>query len=142
MPIDFKPLVPHTPTIELDFDKYGHCAFCHRFLLIEKIIDGRVELVNHPDFSDEEFLINDGSRIRINICHKCKPGFGKKDYKKLMASVIKGWATEVQYLSHWTDEQRSKYIKRYSKKEIIMKSTNVHPEHTDKAFKEYKNKVK
>ena len=138
MPDNFKPLVPHTPTIEIDFDKYGHCVSCHRYLLLEKVIDGKVTLVNHPDYSEEEFLLNDGSRMRVAICTKCKEGLTEKDHKTIMKSVIKGWATEVQYLDHWTDDMRKKYIDTYSKKFILMKSTNVRPELTDEVFRKYK----
>ena len=134
------PLVPQTLTIEIDYDKYGHCAFCHRYLLIEKVIDGKIELVHHPDYSEEQFLLDDGSRMRVPLCKKCKPNFTEKDHPKLMASVIKGWATEVQYLKHWTDEMRKKYIDRYSKKFILMKSTGVRSEVTDEVFRKHKEK--
>ena len=137
-----KPLVPHTPTIDIDYDKYGHCVSCHRYLLMEKVIDGKVTEVNHPDYSEDEFLLDDGSRMRVAICTACRHGLTEKDYKKIMVSVIKGWRTEIQYLEHWTDEMRTKHMAKYSKRTILMKSTNVHPEITDIRLQKHREKIR
>ncbi len=134
------PLVPQTLTIEIDYDKYGHCVSCHRYLMLEKLIDGKIVEVNHPDYGEEEFLLNDGSRMRVAICVKCKDKITKSDETDIMKSVIRGWATEIQYIKHWTDDMRKKYMKVYSKKRILMKSTGVRPEITDEAFRKHKEK--
>ena len=132
-----KPLVPHTPTIDIDYDKYGHCVFCHRYLIIERIIDGKIVEVNHPDYYEEEFLLNDGSRMRVAICRPCHSKITDKDHKDIMASVIKGWVTEVQYLKNWTEKRRKDYIDRYSKKTILFVSKGLSADVVDRKFKKY-----
>ena len=131
----FKPLVKHTPTIEIDYDKYGHCVMCHRYLMYEKVIDGAVRLINSPDYSEEEFVINDGSRMRVAICDKCKEELTEDDNDKVMDCVIKGWDMETQYIPHWTEDMRKSHMDKYSKKNIMFQSAGMANDVVEKKLK-------
>lgn len=134
-----KPLVPHTPTIDIDYDKYGHCVKCHRYLMVEKIIDQKIQLVNTPEYDEEEYLLDNGSRMRVATCKKCKAEITTDDESDIMKCVIKGWKIESDYLPHWTDKQRKDYMDEYGKRKIVCKAKGKDNDHLEKALKEYKH---
>ena len=136
-----KPLVPHTPTEKIDYDKYGRCAMRHKILLKESMTsDGIVEMFT-GEKADMEFLLNDGSRMRVVVCKKCKKDFTDKDFKKLMKSVYKGWYIETQYLKDWSEEKRTNYLTEYANKEIVCNSDKLPNDVLEKKLKEHKEKI-
>ena len=105
----------------IDYDKYGHCSLCHTNLIIEEVIDGKVQLRFTVDKDETEYLLDDGSRMRVCICKPCKAKLTDKDSPKIMASVIKGWEMEVAQLD-WAKEKKEQYLNEYSKKKIVFKT--------------------
>jgi hypothetical protein len=122
----------------MDWDKYGHCVKCHKNMLIEQAIDGKVQQRFTTDYSETEYLLDDGSKMRVAICVDCKRGLTEKDIPKIMECVKKGWEVEVKDLKHWSEEKKTNYIKTYSKKEIVTHSENIPVDTLELKLKEYK----
>jgi hypothetical protein len=128
--------------MSLTYDKYGHCVLCHRNLLIEQVIDQKLQVRFSPDYSQSEFLLDDGSRMKVAICRDCQADLTEHDQPKIMKSVIDGWQVEVDSLNHWTEEKRKNYMKKYSKLEIVCNSEGKKPDVISKKIKEHKEKKK
>ena len=124
----------------IDFDKFGHCVVCHKNMLIEQAIDGKVQQRFTTDYSETEYLLNDGSKMRVAICIDCKENLTDKDIPKIMSCVKKGWEVEVKDLKHWDEEKKKDYLDRYSKKEIVIQSENIPEDILEIKLKEYKKK--
>lgn len=117
-----------------NIDKYGHCVSCHRNLIIERVVDGRVMKIFLPDKEETEFLLDDGSRMRVCVCRKCKETKDFKDEKfqeTIMEAVVNGWRLEVDSLvsddnkPDWTPETSKRHMDIYSKKKILIHSDSV-----------------
>lgn len=121
-------------------DKFGHCVVCHKNMLVEKIIDQKVQKVFTNDYSETKFLLNDGSTMRVAICKECK----KTDYKTkdIMKTVFNGWKNEIEEnkTGFWTKEKKEKYIKDYSKKEIVCNADGIDSDILSKHLNEYEEK--
>ena len=102
----------------MDYDKYGHCVLCHRNLILEQVIDQKVQKRFHVDREETEFKLDDGSKMRVCICRPCKHELTEEKYKKVMDSVIKGWQVEVSSLD-WAKEKKEKHMEVYSKRKIV-----------------------
>ena len=103
----------------MNYDCFGHCVKCHKNLLIEEVIDGKVQQRFTPDKSKMRLLLDDGSNMGITICKQCEEDYTEADNKKIMKSVIKGWEMEMIKLPHWSDEKKKKHMDNYSKKKIV-----------------------
>lgn len=128
--------------MSIDFDKFGHCVLCHKDLIVERTIDGKVQRMLSPEYETTEFLLDDESRMRVCVCKPCKIDLKPEQENAIMSSVIKGWdkeAEKLENLGYWKPEQRKKHMDIYSKKKIIAKSEGVSPHGLRKKFKEYKN---
>lgn len=121
------------------YDIYGHCVVCHKNMLIEQVIDQRVQRRFTPDYSETEFLLDDGSRMRVAICKLCK--VEELNHDKIMECVIEGWKREVKEIIAWSDEKKEEHIEVYSQKKILVKSENVPDDMIEKKFKEHQEKV-
>ena len=77
-----KPLVRHPLSLKVNYDLYGHCVLCHDYLLFEEVINGKVTLRFSPRKTETEFLLDDGSRMRVSMCIECKNKLKKSDEKK------------------------------------------------------------
>lgn len=127
----------------IDFDKAGHCVKCHKDLIEEKFIDGFIQKVLTPDFDETEFLLNDGSRMRVVICKACKEIITVADEPEIMAAVVKGWQWELDNLVNWDDSKKKDHMAIYSKKEIVTRSEKMDEIEMKKKFKEFhENKSK
>ena len=124
----------------IEFDKYGHCCVCHKDMLIEQVIDGKVQKRFTPNYAETEYLLSDGSRMRVAVCEQCKARLSEKDDVKIMECVKKGWIVELDNLKHWTEERKAKHLNRYLKLEIICPSENVPQDSLEKKLVEYKEK--
>lgn len=100
-------------------DKYGHCCICHKNMLIKQVINNKVQQRFTADYVEKEFLLDDGSRMRVAMCVDCKAGYREQDNKMVMDCIIKGWEDEVNGFKHWTEEKKKDYLDRYSKRYII-----------------------
>jgi len=108
----------------VEFDKYGYCVKCHRNLRYEQVINNKVMMRFHTDYDEKEYLLNDGSKMRVCICKPCKSVLTEKDNKDIMDCVKAGWEEEVKTLP-WTEDKKASYLDTYSKKEIVCSSDNV-----------------
>src|SRR3990167_1435332 len=116
-----------------NIDKYGHCVVCHRNLIVERVSDGKVIRMFTPDKEETEFLLDDGSRMRVCICKPCKMTIDLNDKKvinNIMEAVTNGWQSEVDTLvadekrPEWTPERAKNHMKVYKEKNILFHSEN------------------
>lgn len=137
------PLVPDTPTIDVDYDKYGYCVVCHKDLRTTKMTsDGPVEMFT-SDHSETELLLNDGSHMRVTICKKCKSQLNEETYQDLMRSVYKGWYMETQYLKKWDNKKKEDYLFKYLNKDIVCVAENQDNDTLEKKLSKYRqDKIK
>ena len=109
----------------MDYDKWGHCVFCHKCMLIEQVIDQEVQTRFTPDYDEVQVLLNTGSKMRIAICKSCKDKEEYKDYDTIMKIVKRGWEVESDVLvkdeknKKWTKEKQKEYLERRAKLSII-----------------------
>ncbi len=140
------PAVPPTPTLVVDYDVAGRCILCHRNMQMEKMVGGKVIVVFVPDYCEENFLLSDGSRMRVQSCTKCKELMTEDIYPAIMASVVKGWEMEVSYFEHWLESKKQHYIQRQRGLEIVTKTLKFAPDtlqnKLDKWLKDKKKKDK
>lgn len=131
------PLVDNTPTIDVTYDKYGHCVLCHKYLIVEKIADGEVVKMFSGEHDEDEYMMNDGARIRITICKKCKCKNYEGKMDDITKSIIKGWQVEVNHLD-WPEERKKSHMERYKSKKLIFKTSGIS---NDVVLKKYKNYI-
>jgi hypothetical protein len=125
-------------TDKIDFDKYGHCVLCHKVLIFKQVIDQKVVERYAPDYAEDEFLLDDGSRMRVCMCKNCLNTHTEKDHKKIMKCVIKGWEEEIKVIN-WSEQRKKDYLDKYTKKYILCNSLNKHKDYLDDVLR--KNKV-
>lgn len=123
----------------VDWDEFGRCVLCHKSLMMQKLIDNVMKDVFTPDRTETQFLLNDGSKMRVGICQKCKDELTLDDEPKIMQSVIKGWEKEIDD-AKWAKERKKDYMKIYSKKKIVCKSEGISETALSKKLKKYKEK--
>lgn len=126
----------------VDFDKFGYCVFCHKYLMEEKVMEGEVQLVFTKDRKETVFMLDDGSQMRVCICKGCKENLKESDHNVIMQSVVKGWEKEVESLVHWTEDQRIDHMVKYSKKKILFKSEGMKEKEAKEKFKKVKKEKK
>lgn len=109
----------------MDWDEHGHCVICHKNMIYEQIIDGKPQKRYAPDYTEKEFTLDDGSRMRVAMCLSDAEKLTPKDNKKVMDCVIKGWDRETDKLAesplfpHWNKERKDKHMEVYRKKKIV-----------------------
>lgn len=106
-------------------DKFGHCVKCHKNMLIMEVIDGKEQQRFLPDYVEAEFMLNDGSKMRVAMCERCKSNLTDNDNEYIMECVIKGWELEVRGFPHWNEDKKKNYLDRYGKLEIVASSENI-----------------
>jgi len=106
----------------IDFDKFGHCCMCHKDMTFTQVIDGKEQLRFSPKYTEEEFLLNDGSKMRVALCMDCKKHLTEKHHRNIMKCIIKGWQKDVDTLP-WTEEKKKAHMDKYSALEIVIKSS-------------------
>ena len=124
---------------EIDYDKFGFCCLCHRQLVIEEVIDGKVQTRFTPEYIEEEYLLTDGSKMRVAMCIHCKQNHTEEDKDKIMKSVIDGWEKELETLN-WDTEKRNKYRDYYYKLKLVTKSFGKPMDILERELKEFKDK--
>lgn len=127
------------PNQTIDYDLYGHCVICHKNMIIEQAIDGKIQKRYTPDYTEREFILNDGSIMRVAMC--LKDAESDIDSKNIMKCVINGWERETAEMvksplfPHWTEEKKNIYMEEYSKKEIVGSIDAVDKEKSGKGIK-------
>ena len=125
--------------MEINYDKFGFCCLCHKQMVIEEVIDSKVQIRFTPEYIEEEFLLDNGSRMRVAMCIQCKQSYSDKENDKIMQSVVSGWEKEVEVLN-WNEEKKEKYRKDYYELKIVTKSFGKPLDILEKALKEFKDK--
>ena len=128
----------------IDFDKHGHCVVCHEDMQYTEIIDGKPTVRLSPLYDETEYMLNDGSKMRVAICKPCKRTLKDDDEekKRVMDCVFKGWKHELQKYSHWDTKKKDDYLKKYSKRKIVTRASDVEPDVLSKKLKKFKEKKK
>ena len=133
---------------KISFDKFGHCVFCHKRMIIEQVIDKKVQIRFTPDYDEVQVILNTGSKMRVAICKQCKEKEEYKDYKTIMKTVYRGWEMETDELvkdekkKKWTKERQKQYLDRQAKLEIVT-TTHGKPDYAlDKKVKDHNKKDK
>ncbi len=115
-------------------DKYGHCVKCAQNLIIERVVEGKVVSMFSSDHSETEFLLTDGSRMRVCICKKCKYSIDLQNegiQEDIMNCVKRGWQEEVNSLvadssrPDWTPDRGKDHLDKYNSKKIEVHSESV-----------------
>ena len=115
-------------------DKYGHCVLCHKNMIIERVVDYKVVNMFSPEYEQTEFLLDDGSRMKVAVCKTCKRDTdfsGIETQENIMKAVVAGWELEVKGLiadekrPEWTEESGRKYLDKYGSKKILYHSENM-----------------
>jgi hypothetical protein len=112
-----------------NIDKFGHCVICHRNLIKNVVINGKVEGVFDSD-KDEAFLkLNINSLMPICICKPCKASVDLTDtatHERIMEAVQEGWKLEMHMMRDnpdkfpdWTPEKHEKLQKHYDNLKIM-----------------------
>ena len=105
----------------IDYDCWGHCCKCHRDLTLTQVIDSVPTKRLSVDYDETEYLLDNGSKMRVAICKQCKDTLNGKDEPEIMACVKRGWKKELESLHHWSEEKKSAYMEKYGKLKIVGK---------------------
>jgi hypothetical protein len=123
----------------MDWDKFGHCVMCHKNMLVKQIV-GQKEIMRFtPEYTEGEFLLDDGSKMNVALCKSCKENMTEKDEEKIMDCVIRGWEQEIKECD-WTPEKQKDYMDRYSKLKIVCNSENKPKDVLENKLKAHKEK--
>lgn len=130
--------------VPIDYDRHGHCVVCHEDMYYTQIIDNKPQQRLSPLYGEIEYLLDDGSKMRVAVCNDCK-GELKNDEEettRIMDCVFKGWRHELDKYSHWDNDKKKKYLKEYSKRKIVMRSERLDDDIIQKKLKKFKEKNK
>lgn len=128
----------------IDYDLHGHCVSCHEDMSIIEIIDGKPQRRLTGKYMEEDYLLNDGSQMRVAICKDCKEGLKDDDEERsrIMDCVFKGWEHELKNYSHWDDDKKSNHLKVYSQKRIVTRTKGLGKDMLKKRLKKFNTKGK
>ena len=131
-------------------DTYGHCVLCHTNMIYEQVIDSKVQQRFHTDYGEITYLLDDGSNMRVAVCKKCQAimedDIEEKGY--IMDCVKEGWKAETRKLvedknkTDWDEKRRKKYLDRYNKLNIVIKSDNVAKDVLNRRLKDHRKSKK
>jgi len=123
------------------FDKFGYCVNCQKCMTIKEVIDQKETIRFTPEHTEVEYLLNDGSKMRVCCCMDCKELIKNEKHDEVMNTVIEGWKEELKG-SNWTEEKKQKYLDEYSQKSIICSSEGKPKDVLNQKLKTFKEKVK
>ena len=102
-----------------NIDRFGHCVVCHKHLITKRVVDGQVIDMFLPIHDHTDFLLDNGSIMKVCICKPCKESVDLSDptvHSNIMDAVYKGWELETKILVEdegqplWTKEHGEKYL--------------------------------
>ena len=94
---------------------------------------------------ETEYLLDDGSRMRVCICRECKKTKDLSDDKikdYIMEAVVNGWELELRDLvadkskPNWTPEKVKSHMDVYRNKKILLNSESVDKHTVENRIKE------
>lgn len=110
-----------------NIDRFGHCSFCHKNLITKRVVDGKVIEMFLPEHDHTDFMLNNGSMMKVCMCKPCKESVDLSDshiHSDIMEAVMKGWELETKLLvadekiPDWTQEHADKYLDNMAKLDI------------------------
>src|ERR1700741_5625957 len=90
-----------------DIDKFGNCVSCHRNLVKNVVLNGKVEGVMDADADTSYFKLTNGSILVVPICKPCKATMNLDDpivHDTIMKSVQEGWTLEMHMMKNNPDK--------------------------------------
>jgi len=117
-----------------DIDKFGNCVSCHRQLVRNVVVGGKVQGILDSDASDSFFRLNTGSILVVPICKSCKKNIKLSDpetHDKILAEVMNGWELEIHHMKRnpehfkdFTPEKEKALRDMYSGLKIVKHERN------------------
>ena len=107
----------------MDWDEYGHCVNCHKNMLIEQVIDNKLQKRFTPEYTAKAYNLDDGTVMRVALCVQCADSDLK--INNVMDCVVKGWDRETDKLvesplfPEWTPEKKKQHMGVYGKRKIV-----------------------
>lgn len=117
-----------------NIDRFGHCVVCHKNLITKRVVDGKVIEMFLPIHDHSDFMLNNGSMMKVCMCKPCKESTDLKDllvHQNIMESCMKGWELETKILiadqtqPQWTEEFGYKYLSDMEKLDIHCHADNL-----------------
>ena len=144
------------PNPMIDYDIAGHCVICHKNMIIEAAIDGKIQKRFLPDYDETNMLLDDGSQMRVATCRNCKYFLinnpTPEALQNVMDIVINGWDRETdEYVKgkknptdgrviKWTQKRKDKHMEVYKKKKIVVIAEHKAPDTLKKDLDTFKAK--
>lgn len=119
-----------------NIDKFGHCCLCTKNLITKRVVDGKVIDMFLPIHDHTDFLLDNGSIMKVCICKPCKESIDLSSvevHSNIMDAVNKGWELESKMLVE--DETHPMWTKEYGEKylhEMAQLSISYHADNLDK----------
>lgn len=119
-----------------NIDRFGHCVVCHKNLITKRVVDGKVIEMFMPIHDHTDFMLNNGSTMKVCICKPCKETTDLSDpeiQENIMEACLKGWELETEILvadktlPEWTRDHADEYLQNMATLNI-----EVHTDTLDK----------
>lgn len=123
-----------------NIDVFGHCIECGCKMIEQKMINGMMQTVFTAQRGEVEYLLDDGSKMRVAMCKKDIEKLDGTETDYIMSAVKRGWQHELETYSKWDQDKKDRYMNKYSKLGIVTRSDNKSSEAVEKRFKEHKIK--
>ena len=119
-----------------NIDRFGHCCVCHRNMITKRVVDGKVIDMFLPDHDHTDFLLSNGSIMKVCMCKSCKEKVdltSPKVHGYIMEACMKGWELETKLLiadeklPYWTEESAKVYLDKMAELKIDTHADSVSP---------------
>lgn len=111
-------------------DELIKCYLCHKPLLVEKVIEGKLQKVIHPEHVITQFYLNNNSRMNVTLCMSCKNMQIENPIiqDRIMKNIINGWQKEQDELlrqGRITKNYAESTMDYHKSLKILFKSENM-----------------
>ena len=119
-----------------NIDRFGHCVVCHKNLITKRVVDGKVIDMFLPTHDHTDFLLDNGSLMKVCMCKPCKQNVDLKSTKVqnyIMEACLKGWELETKGLiadeakPNWNEDTAKIYLDKMAKLKIDCHSETLSP---------------
>lgn len=119
-----------------NIDRFGHCVCCHRNMITKRVVDGKVIDMFLPDHDHTDFLLDNGSIMKVCMCKSCKENVdltSEKVHRYIMEACQKGWELETKQLiadeklPYWTEETAKTYLDHMAQLSIDCHADSLSP---------------
>jgi hypothetical protein len=114
----------------LEEERLIKCYSCHMPLLQERIVDGKLIKMIHPESAMTQFYLSNDSKMDVRICLSCKKlDLTNSDVQNnIMSNIIDGWQKEQNILlsrGQITQEQSEAIMNGHRDIKIIFNSEGM-----------------